>query len=359
MSASTGRVLVSREAVEAARDAHRYNKVSDPSGKGLKLSSHTKTWKDHPDYVFVPSLRLVGSPAEVRQYLSQYYKPQDVEAAMADAYSKAAVESNPALRARFEAEVEAARKHKEAHPKSEKQGLSDLTVLDRIYEAQKASRAKSGEGKKKKKAAGSPGSPRGGGHKADLKAAYEAARKEGHGLNVNRIKATGAGSIKLKQAPGPKSHLRSLAAVPGLYAEKPEQYRLALQLIGKSPEEVERLTAEFSGHKGPKPITIGVAPVQLQAAPMVATSIKAPSPMSVPVPVPVTRMSPPRAAQQVPVPVRMSPPRVQQPSVVPVPSGARVSPPRGPVTITSSSPRRVSVPMPTVVQTGAPSSFTL
>ena len=93
----------SEEAQAAAVRDHKYIKIGDKAWK-LSLGGAAKMWAKDASLVYVPSLRVVGTPAAIEAKFVEFGVPvADIRAHLAQGYTPASVAG--ALRAQFEAEV--------------------------------------------------------------------------------------------------------------------------------------------------------------------------------------------------------------------------------------------------------------
>lgn len=91
----------SNEMMQDLASKGKYLSIS--TNRGLLLKTAPANWKKHADAVYVPELRVVGSPAEIRSF----FPGQDVSAYIANGYSLANYKSEP-WKSRMAAEVAAA-----------------------------------------------------------------------------------------------------------------------------------------------------------------------------------------------------------------------------------------------------------
>lgn len=340
------RDLVSQQAINDARAAHTYNKVSKPKDtKGWKISGATRSiWRKFPNVVYIEQLRLAGMPDEIRTYLrGKGYTDANIEAFLRGAYSQANIQANPALRAAFDAEVAAAGTHR---GKAKQPARYDLAVLDRITAGTATNRRSKlkvgGVTAKAKK------SPRG--RPANLKERLGVAVQKGAVLDVSFLKETGHGAHKREKF-GETSGRKHLVDVPGLYSTNAETYRLALQHLGEPPERVEQLTNKFRTMLSSQPSSAPIQPVQpvMPQQPYIVQPQPVPAPMvagSTAGRVSPRLIVPPVQPQPQIQASRMSP-RISPPTVVRPPSQpatqitARVSPRTQAAATTRASPSSI------------------
>lgn len=349
--------LLDVKKVGEATANHRYNKVPSAPGKGLKISSAEKHFKKNPTAIFVPIVRLVGDEAAVAALLARSAYARDAAALLSNGYSLRSL-AHPELRARFDAEVAAAKAHKEAKYQS-----AFTTGHLRQWHAM-------GKPQKVEKATGSPraatGSPRGGGHgrPVNLAAAIAAAVAAGAVRNVSEMTENGAHSKKQERRTDTK--FKELPEVPGLVSDSLEKYVLALRILGKTEAEIANLSAKFAALLQPQMSMLNtlmpIAPAPIVTRPVMPFAPQAFVPQAMPqtfVPQvqPAANVSP-RSRAVAPIvqpfaPTTRTPPRVSPaaPIVPPIVRTAGTSP-----RITQRSPARVVQP---VVQSGPPSSLRL
>lgn len=252
---------------EAARDAaiakHEYIKVGDKGGT-LALTGAVARWKKHPGDLYIPALRVAGSPADLRQLLGANYDGYAQQAYTAQNY-------RGAMKAQFDAEVAA----RQAYKKSIKgagatstirlERLDFYTDKDRLAEA-----IKKGKEKKTTKAS----SPRAGSPRRSGKTLMDRLRslKAGTVLDASNMdlgKGTGIRTIKKPTERSKKIGVQGL----DLVSSDAGKYAAAVRMLGS---EYEGYIARYaSAAVGPVP-----APASPSMVPAPATSPLAALPTS-------------------------------------------------------------------------------
>jgi len=325
--------LLDQNHIAETRAEHRYNKVPAVAGKGLKISSAEKYWKEHPGAIFVPLLRVVGDEAAILALLNRANAGHRLREIVDSGYSLRTL-ANPAVRAAFEAEVAAAKAHKEAKVQSTF-STAHLLQWHNMGRPPKAEKSKASP-------RSATGSPRGGGgHPANLAAVLAEAVKVGKVRNVSKMSENGAHS-KSEARRGAKSKFRELPEVPGLVSDNVATYARALQLLNKSPEEVAALSAKFASLLQPQ---VSALQMPVTAAPIIAAPLQIPSFVA--------------QVPQVPVAARVSPRRSPVAAVAPIVPPVMTRTGTSPRTAsTNRSPMRVVQPV-VPIQQGAPSQMVL
>jgi len=353
---------LTREGIQEATKLHRYNRVPPEVGKGsLKISGTTKIWNNNPQAIFLRTLRLVGSPADLQAYLeSNNYTRELIQEHFNTAYTKANVVTDPKMKAEFEAEVAAAKLEVSKADHVAKYDFSHLVSLGDKAKAQKSVTKEGKSPRKSPKKRAPTGSPRG--RPVSIKARLEEAVKKKQFLNVSKIKDTGAGTSYAEKI-GPS--FASIPEVPSVISNNADKFRAALVLLGH--QNVDELAQKFTrtlSEKGVKaPVIPAVVPQPVAIIPIgVSRPAVMPVPVQVPVPLRTSPIQPTIMSQVVPQPMRLSPGR----TIIPAPVvAARISPRTGARTIAppQTSPRPVAAPVrvsPTSgVQSGAPGSIVL
>ena len=272
------------EKQKAAQAARNYIKLGDKRGQ-LLLSGAAKRWETDPNFVYVPSLRVAGTPQDIerilgadsRAHIAQGYTAASVQGAQRAAYeaeladlaanrtkgAKKAVAAadNGVSIARYaalvdEATVEGAARSprgrspraKSASPKAKKAGRKSASPKAKKAGRKSASPKrkagrKSASPKAKKagrKSAGSPKGKRGARPLADKIAALSA----GKVMDVSKLRVDGSGAKAIKV---PTSARSSKVQVPGrmIVSDNKRGINAAAKLLGD-----EGLVAAWVGAHG-------------------------------------------------------------------------------------------------------------
>ena len=221
----------SPKAMEAAAQAHQYIKIGDKPGH-LLLSGAPGRWKKavHSGDVYVPSLRVAGNPAAIRQlFLALGNDANTVDQHLARSYSAANYQS-PGYSAAFDAEVAAYKAWKEGKDAQKKVAggagvsLAQLQYfVDNLPAATTVARTT---------AAGSPragASPGRAPRVQNLASRLAEAQKKGKVLDVSKMDVAKGTGIKMINPPGANSKkigVQGLAIVssdPALFAHAVRQ----------------------------------------------------------------------------------------------------------------------------------------
>ena len=224
----------SEEARQKALQQHKYIKLG---GKGahLLLSGALARWKKPEGVadIYIPSLRVAGNPAVIRQVLLKLGSPpQEVEAHIQNSYNSQNI-NDPAVRARFDAEVDALKQYKKAVDTQKKYTAGPAVTLDRLdYYLEHLDQTRVTA---RAPAAGSPaaapaGSPRG--RVQPLLKRLQAAKAKGKVLDVTKMDPVKGTNVKMiTLAPGTRKLGVNLAQLP-LVSNNRENYVRAVQMLG-------------------------------------------------------------------------------------------------------------------------------
>lgn len=251
----------SLEAAQNAASRHEYIKVG-PNAGTLHLTGAKNRWKkpENQGDVYVPTLRVVGTPAAISQLFVQQlgYQAGEIQQHLAGAYTAQNVDG--ALRGQFDAESSAYKTYKSgvtAQKKAQGPGISlaDLPYLvQELDNATKAARAA--------KQVGSPRSPGArAGRTRPLLQRLQDARAKGKLLDVSNMKPNGTDIKMIPATLGPAS---KKVGVPGLeiVSSNPANYAAAVAMLGAG---YEGFTARYNQQVNqPKSLggagAVGVAP---------------------------------------------------------------------------------------------------
>ena len=225
-----------QEAANKAAQNHQYIKVGPKPGY-LLLSGAPGRWKkpETAGDVYVPTLRVAGNPAVIRQlFIGLGVPAADIDAHLARAYTVANYEG--AMKAAFAAEVAAYSAYKKAKDVNKAAaGGPEVSLDDLEYFVAELGKATTVA----KTTAGSPktaGSPRGrAGRVQDLAKRLAEATAKGKVLDVSKmdlVKGTGA---KMAIQPGPNSKKVGVAGL-AIVSSDGARYAAAVRQLGAQYE---------------------------------------------------------------------------------------------------------------------------
>ena len=271
----------SPESAQNAANRHEYIKVG-PNPGTLHLSGAVNRWKkvENQGDVYVPSLRVVGTPAAIYQlFVSQLGHPADViQQHLAGAYTVQNVQTTG--KASYDAEVAAYKQYKDAVTAQKKLtgpsiSLTDLPYfVEQLDNAKKAARAATQTGQ----AAGSPRSP--GGRRGRTKPIQQRladAVAKGKLLDVSNMKPDGTDIKMIAATLGPAS---KKVQVPGLaiVSSNPANYAAVVAQLGPG---FEGFVAKYNALVSqPKALAVGglAAPTFQPLAPATTPTFRAATP---------------------------------------------------------------------------------
>jgi len=273
----------SQEAATKAAQNHQYIKVGDKSGF-LLLSGAPGRWKkvETAGDVYVPSLRVAGNPALIRQmFIGLGVDPRVIDQHLAQAYT--AANYNTTMKAAFDAETAAYKAHKGTKDVARAAaGGPAVTLADLQYFVDEYSRATTVA------RAGSPrGSPRASPRKSPRKRSpgrksprrarstsrvgrvrplaerLADARSKEKVLDVSKMDlATGTG-IKMIAHPGPGSKKVGVVGLE-IVSSDPATYAAAVRLLGA---QYEPYVAQYHAASSRKAAVVAAPPLAVAGSP--------------------------------------------------------------------------------------------
>lgn len=249
-----------QKAAEAAAQQHQYIKVGEKPGH-LLLTGAVGRWKkpQHAGDVYVPSLRVAGNPAVIRNlFLGLGVAGQTIDQHLARAYTLQN-HAQPGFREAFDAEVEAYRVWKEGHDATKRATGAGAVRLDQLQyfvdQLQAASTvARTAAGSPAAAAAGrvSPGrAPR----VRALADRLADATKKGKVLDVSKMDLAKGTGIKMINPPGANSKKVGVAGL-ALVSSNAANYAHAVRNLGANYEGYIQRYAE----RAAQGTTLGAAP---------------------------------------------------------------------------------------------------
>lgn len=302
------------QAVKAQAN-HTYIKVGAKGGE-WSLTGAERQWKKPAtaNVVYIPQLRIVGSPVEITQLLQTLQLPQgEIAAYLASGYTAANTVAGAAMSGAFAAELAQAQAFKAAKKAQEAVRPAAPAVTLEVLAAWAAQlpgahtvtarTATAGAAA----GAGRAASPRRGGRKKTLAERLRAAQTAGKVLDVSNID-----NIKMVTRPAGKTAKIGPAGVP-VVSSSFENFAAAMRQLGASYEQyIGAYQAMIAGR---------VAPVAPIAGLAMAPLPRVPSPARVP------QIPAMPAVARVPSPRQAVVPAI--PQLAPLPTVGRAASPRG------------------------------
>ena len=333
------------EAAQKAAQGQYYIKVGDKAGE-LLLSGAEKRWKQPANAgdIYIPALRVAGSPVAIQQLLALHNLQADqIAAYIQNGYSAANTGVGGALRASYEAELgqaklvhQQAKQAKGTQPTAPGMTLAQLKVIAAQLPQARAVIARTAT-------AGTTGglvtvgtvSPKRGGRKKPLIERLRAAQAAGKVLDVSNMTADGSG-VKPIARPGGKTAKIGPAGVPVVSSDA-GKFAQAMAMLGAGFEQFAQQYNQLAAAK--------VVPVQPLMAPIVVPVVgipqlaRLPSPRGVGIPQLARLPSPRGITQLAALPTVV--PRVPSPRTAAIP----VMPMLAPLpTVRAQSPGRQGLP---------------
>ena len=252
------------------RGAPYFNKAVGVPGQDTLLLSRNNLEKARQkgrSLVYVLPYRIVGTEEEVRQLITAaaaVYPDARLAAASILVPQSVISESNAANFAQIFADEEAAQKARRGD--TEAANVAVMASLDRVHQQALARKAARGTGVKKTKKVGD---------KTSGSRLRDAFTGDNRLLNVShKTSSGGRGYRTLKAAPSEGSKYKNVAnsRFSRIYAANLEDYRIALEDLGATPDELALLSNQFSSAAASKQVST-VAP----SMPQVPQGVVSPS----------------------------------------------------------------------------------
>ena len=219
----------SPEALQKAQESHQYIKVGPKPGF-LVLSGAPNRWKkpESRGEVYVPSLRVAGQPAAIRQLFTSLGFGNVIDQHLAAAYT--AENIGTTMAGQFEQETEQYRTHKQGRDAQKKTTGPDVSLADLSYFVEELPRATTVARTATSPRAAGATSPRVGGGRGrvgrvePLAKRLADARAKGKVLDVSKMDVNKGTGIKMIARPGANSKkvgvegLEIVSSDPALYA---------------------------------------------------------------------------------------------------------------------------------------------
>ena len=260
----------SNDAAVKALQNHTYIKVGDKSGH-LLLSGAPGRWKkvETSTDVYVPSLRVAGNPALIRQmFIALGYAAGDVDARLAEAYNSQNYQTSK--KAQFDAETAAYKSFKDQKDAVKvATGGPTVTLADLEYlvaELGKATTVARAATSPRAAAASPRGAGRGVGRVQPLAKRLAEAVAKGKVLDVSKMDAAKGTGIKMIAHPGQNS---KKVGVDGLaiVSSVPATYAAAVRQLGA---QYEPWIAQYAAAAARKTALVGAPLVQVTVSPRAA-----------------------------------------------------------------------------------------
>lgn len=246
----------SQEAANKAAEQHHYIKVGDKAGH-LLLSGAAGRWNQAQNAgdVYVPSLRVAGSPQKIRELFAGLGVPAvTVNQHLAAAYTKDNVKTT--MKANFDAELAAYKRWKEAQGARKAVAGPTVTLgqlqyfVDQLASSAVVARTATGSPR-----AGSPKEKKARG--GDLAKRLAAAVAKGKVLDVSNydpVKKSGVSTIK---KPGPSSKKVGVEGL-AIVSSNPQLYAAVVRELGPG---YEKFIAQYDALVAAKQQVTAAAPV--------------------------------------------------------------------------------------------------
>ncbi len=233
----------SQKAREAAAQQHQYIKVGEKPGH-LLLSGAPGRWKkaEHATDIYVPSLRVAGSPGVIRSlFLGLGVTANDIDQHLARAYT-ATNHTTPGYRDAFDAEVQAYKAWKDgrdAEKKAAGGAAVSLTQLqyfvDQLQAASTVARTAAAGSPRAAAAAVGGVSPGRAPRVRALADRLAEAVKKGKVLDVSKMDAAKGTGIKMINPPGANSKKVGVAGL-AIVSSNPALFAHAIRQLGANYE---------------------------------------------------------------------------------------------------------------------------
>lgn len=230
------------EKFKNAQRHHQYIKIG-PTAGFLLLSGAPGKWKKGSDDIYVPSLRVVGSRADVRQLLaSRGVSPSQTGDYLASAYTRD--NYNTTHRAEFDAEVAQYKAYKKVRDaERERRAASGLTLAQLRGLAEQIK-----EARPYTESTGTR-SPRGGkrtGRTRPLADRVNSAREKGKVLDVSNM-GPNMTNIKMIAVPGGNSKKKGVEGLPVVSSDAANYAQVVRALAGTDPSvDAEAYIARYN-----------------------------------------------------------------------------------------------------------------
>ena len=226
---------LSVERVKRAVDKHFYFKIADKNN-AAKISGAAKVWESNPRMTYVPSIRIVGTPEEISQYLTNNHKPaQDIANWIASGYNVVNLQ-NPILAQQYQQELASYVAYQASQPKTEKKTAVDFAKY-RVWRQQIDDVGKPGGAtllKASKTSKGGGGGSRAGRVKP-LWDKFLEVRGTQKVIDVSNMLANGSKTGTLKENPslkaGSKSRKKAASGLPEIVSSKRETFTAAMNML--------------------------------------------------------------------------------------------------------------------------------
>lgn len=287
---SSGRKLkLSNESIAKALAGHYYMKASGETGSVKIGGAHNRWKKDkRPDDIYLPDWRIVGSPDELHNALSEAgVSDAAIETSLTAGYSLANKDRMEAAYKKENAESKAHAAEKRASKKETTRATIRLDEIESILDAIKNSRQDQKAKAKEEKAAKSPrkkkepkekkaGTP---GRTGARKSAQERidSLTAGNVLDVSKMNEDGTG-VKSMKAPGPASKKFKAGELPVVSSDRDNLVRFVTALGSGNESYIAEWDAAAGSKAGAlKPLAVARATkAPSPAKPAVAKSMVAP-----------------------------------------------------------------------------------